>query len=212
MRAASREFAKMGALGISIFTASGDDGTGKQGFWQCKAFDPTWPASSPYVTAVGGTYLSQKEEIGWSSSGGGYSSVFSRPDYQNDAAAGYEKSGAKFPSSSLYDANGRMTPDVSALSTNFRTLALGAYGCISGTSAATPVFAGLVAKIIAESGKPVGFVNPALYASIGKLGYDVTEGNNKVQGCPAGFNAAKGYDCVTGLGTPTYDALKSILM
>lgn len=215
MHAASREFAKMGTLGISIFAASGDDGTGKQGFWGCKKFDPTWPASSPWVTAVGGTYRTLGKEVGWSSSGGGYSAIFKRPDYQSEAAEGYEKSGVKFPSGSLYNASGRLTPDVSALSTNFRTLSLGAYGCISGTSAATPVFAGLVAKINADlerSGKaPVGFVNPTLYAHHGDIGYDVTAGNNKVQGCPSGFNAAEGFDCVTGLGTPTYESLKSIL-
>jgi len=215
MEAASREFAKMGAIGISIFAASGDEGTGKQGFWSCKKFDPTWPASSPWVTAVGGTYLSSGTEIGWGSSGGGYSSVFGRPSYQDAAAASYAKSGATFPNANLYNSSGRLTPDVSALSTNYRTLALGAYGCISGTSASTPVFAGLVATINAELGKngkaPVGFINPTLYAKRQNIGFDVTEGNNKADGCSTGFNAAPGYDCVTGLGTPTYDALKSLL-
>merc|ERR1711871_1201085 len=197
----------MGTLGISIFAASGDEGTGKQGFWKCAKFDPTWPASSPYVTAVGGTYLSDGTEIGWGYSGGGYSAIFGRPEYQNEAVSAYESSGAPFPSSSLYNASGRCTPDVSALSTNFRTIAIGAYGCISGTSAATPVFAGLVAKINADlqhSGKPpVGFINPTLYKSGAQtIGFDVVSGDNKAQGCPAGFSATQGFDCVTGLGSP----------
>jgi subtilase family serine protease len=60
--AANDEFKKMATMGISIFTASGDAGTGKQGVFGCKKFDPTWPASSPWVTAVGGTYANAAEE------------------------------------------------------------------------------------------------------------------------------------------------------
>ena len=216
MKAASREFAKLGALGISLFAASGDDGTGKQGFWTCKKFDPTWPASSPYVTAVGGTYLDSSEEVGWSSSGGGFSDVFPSPSYQRAAIKKYLSSAVPMPSATLYNSSGRATPDVSALSTNYRTLALGAYGCISGTSAATPVFAGLVSTINAELAKagkqPVGFINPALYAGGTSVGFDVVKGNNKVSGCPSGFSAAPHFDCVTGLGTPLYGTMRQILM
>ena len=67
MQAANTEFQKMALLGISVFAASGDDGTGKQGTFRCKAFDATYPASSPYVTAVGGTYLDKDTQVehGW---------------------------------------------------------------------------------------------------------------------------------------------------
>ena len=144
MHAANIEFAKMGLKGHTVLTASGDDGTGGQGglFSPCKRFDPTWPTSSPYVTSVGGTYLDSTNggtEIGWSFSGGGFSAVFERPSYQNEAVGAYVKD-ATLPPASLFNASGRATPDVSALSTNFKTLAKGAYGCLSGTSAATPVF------------------------------------------------------------------------
>merc|ERR1719483_1847818 len=71
MQAANAEFMKMGLKGISILTASGDDGTGKQGMFRCSHFDTNWPASSPYLTTVGGTYYSSGSEIGWSDSGGG---------------------------------------------------------------------------------------------------------------------------------------------
>ena len=59
-------------------SASGDDGTGKQGFLHCKSFDATWPASSPFVTAVGATYLDEASdtEVGWADSGGGFSAIF----------------------------------------------------------------------------------------------------------------------------------------
>ena len=46
MTAASTCFQKLGTMGVSIFVASGDAGTGKQGLFLCKAFDPVWPASS----------------------------------------------------------------------------------------------------------------------------------------------------------------------
>jgi tripeptidyl-peptidase-1 len=56
MTSATACFQKLGLQGISIFAASGDVGTGKQGgFFSCKKFDPEWPAACPYVTAVGGT-------------------------------------------------------------------------------------------------------------------------------------------------------------
>lgn len=131
------------------------------------------PASSPYVTSVGGTYLSTArtvskyrsssnsnedaaEEIGWSDSGGGFSAVFVRPQYQDIAVSRYISS-TTLPSAELFNASGRATPDVSALATNYRVLSSGAYGCLSGTSAATPVFAGIISRInsmLLEQGKP----------------------------------------------------------
>jgi len=81
----------MGAAGISIFVASGDAGTGKQGMFGCKKFAPVWPASSPWITAVGGTYLADGVENGWNGSGGGFSAVHARPAYQEASASAYLK-------------------------------------------------------------------------------------------------------------------------
>jgi tripeptidyl-peptidase-1 len=203
----------MGMQGVTVMTASGDDGTGNTGFFGCKKFDPTWPASSPYVTSVGGTSLEQ-DETGWKDSGGGFSSIFQRPNYQDVRVGSYIKT-TKLPDAQYFNVSGRGTPDVAALATNYRLLTKGAWGCLSGTSAATPVFSGLISLIndeLVAAGKPtVGFINPTLYQSDG-LGFDVLEGENTKFPCRAGFIAQKGWDAVTGLGTPLMENLKKILI
>lgn len=221
MQAGSDCFQKMGVQGITVFTASGDGGTGKQGTFSCKAFDPNWPGTCPYITTVGGTYLESGTENGWSGSGGGFSAVFPRPAWQDKAVAAYMQS-ATLPSSDLYTADGCAKPDIAAVATNYKVASAGGFhGTLTGTSASSPAFAGMVAVIndlLVDSGKPtVGFINPALYAaaeagSADFLGFDVVTGNNKHSGCDAGFSAVEGWDAVTGLGTPLFQNLKSLLM
>ena len=220
---ANVEFAKMGMQGVTIITASGDAGTGNTGFFGCKKFDPTWPASSPYVTSVGGTVLEQDEtETGWKDSGGGFSSVWGRPKYQDTHVEHYIQT-TTLPDAQYFNVSGRGTPDVAALATNYRLLTLSSWGCLSGTSAATPVFSGLISLIndqLVAVGKPtVGFINPTLYAAAAAaesgdddaLGFDVLVGENTKSPCKAGFIAQKGWDAVTGLGTPLMENLKKIL-
>ena len=85
--------------------------------------------------------------------------MFARPPYQ-DAAVKRYLSSSTLPPASYFNASGRATPDVSALSTNFKLLSSGSYGCLSGTSAATPVFAGIISRInnmlLAQGKPPVG--------------------------------------------------------
>ena len=85
---------------------------------------------------------------------------------------------------------------------------------IGGTSASAPVFAAILNRIneerIAVGKSTVGFVNPTLYANPQVL-HDITVGNNSGCGTP-GFFAAKGWDPVTGLGTPNYKAMLSLYM
>lgn len=212
-------FQKLGLLGVSVLAASGDDGTGKQGTIFCKKFDPTWPASSPYVTAVGATYIAPTTlvEVGWDYSGGGFSALWARPSWQESAASAYlQNQGSQLPPAKLFNASGRATPDIAAVGTNFVTFSGGAKaGTISGTSAATPTVAGMVSVINdlrAAAGKPpVGFLNSVLYAAGPTLGFDPTTGNNKDSDCPRGFQGAKGWDPVTGLGTPLFPVLKALL-
>eukprot|EP00759_Apiculatamorpha_spiralis_P016234 PhF_6_TR22540/c0_g1_i1/m.32033/K01279/TPP1, CLN2; tripeptidyl-peptidase I len=212
--AVNAEFMKLGSMGVSIFASSGDDGTGSQGVLSCQKFDPNYPASLPYVTAVGGTYANTTSgpEIGWQSSGGGFSAVFTAPPYQTSAIAAYVKN-TSLPPATLWTSGGRGTPDVSAMSTNFEVFTFG-WGKESGTSAASPTFASVISLINDQrlhSGKPaLGFLNPALY-KLGKVGADPISGNNQYGSCPAGFSAAKGWDAITGLGTPDFKFLSEKL-
>jgi tripeptidyl-peptidase-1 len=208
---------KLGLLGVSVLAASGDVGTGSTGVFDCGTFDTNWPASSPYVTAVGATLSMQQsfgDEQGWDGSGGGFSTYFSRPSWQSAAVEGYLTNGnVTLPPNQYWNSTGRALPDVAALGTNFEVYSEG-WGLETGTSAATPTFAAIITRINgqrASNGRPaLGFLNPTLY-QLGRVGADVTEGNNINPSCPAGFNAAPGWDPVTGLGTPNYDFLLASL-
>ena len=89
---------------------------------------------------------------------------------------------------------------------------------VAGTSASTPVFAGVVAKLnevrLAKGAAPLGFLNPLLY-KVGAAGTgfnDVTQGRNCGQGsCRGneGFPALAGWDAATGWGSPNYEELKA---
>ncbi|KAI1043517.1 hypothetical protein LB505_010162 [Fusarium chuoi] len=88
------------------------------------------------------------------------------------------------------------------------------YGLISGTSAATPLFASIVTLINEQrlkAGKsPVGFINLVMYQNP-QIFNDITKGNN--EGCGTkGFSAVPGWDPVTGLGTPKYPAMLKLFM
>jgi tripeptidyl-peptidase-1 len=83
-----------------------------------------------------------------------------------------------------------------------------------GTSAAAPIFASVVnlinEKRIKDGKGPVGFVNPVLYANPEVLN-DITNGTNP--GCGTnGFGASKGWDPLTGLGTPDYTRMLDLFM
>merc|ERR1711862_1013346 len=134
---------KVGARGISLLFASGDEGA------NCKAgkYKPETPASSPFVTTVGGTAPASgfpnpgsEKAVGLSS--GGFSDYWGMPDYQKDAVAGYlAQSG--LPSPSLgYNTSGRAYPDIAAQATNF---CVTPFGCgVSETSCASPTAGGII--------------------------------------------------------------------
>ncbi|KZP30476.1 subtilisin-like protein, partial [Athelia psychrophila] len=210
-------FATLGARGVSILFSSGDDGVGDG---DCKsnngtnkvAFQPNFPASCPFVTAVGATYKIGPE-VGIDFSAGGFSNYFSTPSYQTTATATFIKSlGTKY--AGLYNASGRGIPDVSAQGNAFDIVLGGSVTSVSGTSASGPTFAAIVALLndyrISEGKAPLGFLNPFLYTN-GTAGLtDITSGSNP--GCGTnGFTARAGWDPVTGLGTPNFGKLQALV-
>jgi tripeptidyl-peptidase-1 len=219
---------QLGARGVSIIFASGDTGVGSA----CQTNDgknttrflPIFPASCPYVTSVGGTYRVEPEyAVDFSS--GGFSDRWERPWWQEEAVDGYLKQlGDRWQG--LYNPRGRGFPDIAAQGRNFRVYDKGRDTRVSGTSASAPVIAGIIALLNAaklEAGqRPLGFLNPWLYqvAAPEAAFTDIVNGGSKgctgidiYSGLPApvvpyaSWNATKGWDPVTGLGTPQFDKL-----
>jgi len=218
MQRVNVEFMKTTLRGITILFASGDDGAAcKKG----KVFDPAFPASSPWVTTVGGTGFSNPFSVGpefaYEISGGGFSNVFSTPDYQKEHVDTYFHIGSKIPPAQYYNKTGRAYPDIAALCRHFwvvnnRVPAPG----VMGTSASTPTVAGIISMLNEHrlhANKPVmGFLNPFLYQNAHAL-YDVTSGCN--EGClphDKGFCAGAKWDPVTGNGSPNYPELVKAAM
>jgi len=216
MKRVNTEFMKAGVRGLSILFASGDDGAGCHYFNDSSyTFEPDFPASSPYVTTVGGTEFtstfSDIDEKANDISGGGFSNVFTMPDYQVDVVQGYLNS-TKLPEASLFNPKMRAYPDVAAMSDDFWIIISRLLMNVAGTSAATPTVAGMIAlanDARMNAGKPaLGFLNPFIYQNP-QIFYDITVGNN--QACwlddLEGYNVAKGWDPVTGFGSPDYNRL-----
>jgi subtilase family serine protease len=189
---------------------------------------PSWPASSPWVTAVGATrFLDDQVGNGEAAvniedhfgSGGGFSDMFDAPAWQKHAVSKYfstvDPTSLPDPKVASYTKTGRATPDVGALGTGYTLIVHGqVQPGVGGTSASAPVFAALVSLLNdarSQAGKPaMGFLNPFIYQNEAAF-YDVTVGSNKIGrgGAPllAGSNCSKGWDPVTGVGTPIYPKL-----
>ncbi|KAL7945381.1 peptidase S8/S53 domain-containing protein [Trichoderma barbatum] len=205
------EWMKLGLQGVTVIAASGDGGVGGFGGFGCPggAFETISPVDCPYVTAVGATNITatrvggkvKMTEQAARFSGGGFSNIFGTPSYQADAAGRYNR-------------GGRGYPDVSAVGQNFIIWVGNGTMLAQGTSASAPVFAGMITRInsfrMNAGRKPVGFINPMLYQHREAFN-DITSGHN--QGCnTTGFSAVKGWDPITGLGTPDYSKLKEVFL
>jgi len=174
---------KLGLRGITIVVASGDDGVANFGArsdpTQC-GFTPSFPATSPYVTAVGATQGVESgtqeqpclaNNDGGITTGGGASIYFSRPSYQYGFVQNYLnqlKARGTLPDTTLWNVNGRMYPDVAIAGHNYPIQVGGATYTGSGTSASAPVFAAMVSLIngqrVANGKSTVGFLNAHIYA------------------------------------------------
>lgn len=231
MDACNVQFQKIGAMGISILFASGDQGVvGRTGLQDDGKYHPDFPASSPFITAVGGTDLAKASVIGaekaWSDGGGGFSDHFAMPSYQADAVASYLKAlddAGLRPDEAVFNKTGRAYPDIAAMAGEQNAYCVsmpGAFGQpnmtgVAGTSAACPVVAGLIARINAQraaAGKPnMGFLNPFIYQNAAAFN-DVSLGSVKGNESVTGFAALAGWDAATGFGTPNFPKLLDAAM
>jgi subtilase family serine protease len=167
--------------GIAVTVSSGDNGFGVE-----------FPASSPHVTAVGGTSLSHSTnsrgwaESAWSGAGSGCSTVYAKPTWQTDTGCSRR---------TVADVSAVADPNtgVAVFAPNGRRSAWLVFG---GTSVAAP----LVAGIYGVNGGAVNHGNDP-YRHTGTL-YDVTSGSNGSCGGTYLCTAVAGYDGPTGLGTP----------
>lgn len=219
-------FMKAGTRGLSILFASGDQGVcGREGcgIITHARFHPDFPGGSPYVTAVGGTDFAGSDigdETAWSDSGGGFSDTFDIPDFQKTAVAAYKASAdADLPPQNLWNNTGRGYPDIAALGGQKAPYCVnvgGMFEGVAGTSAASPVAAGVFALLnglrSSQNKAPLGFLNPFIYQNPTAFN-DVTSGVNTGSAMRKyGFKAIKGWDAATGWGTPNYEALAKVVM
>jgi len=201
MQSFDSAFQVAGAMGISVCVASGDNGSSDGvGDGQDHV---DFPASSPHVLACGGTRLQvsaarvTSESVwndgsGGGATGGGFSSVFAVPDWQ----------------ASVVPRNFRGVPDVAGDAdpqSGYQIFVDGQQEVFGGTSAVAPLWAGLIARLNQALGKPLGFLNPLLYAESPGTLNDIVTGNN------GSFSAAAGWDPCTGLGSPNGEKLLSAL-
>jgi kumamolisin len=216
-------------MGITICISSGDDGSGDQVTDGAAHID--FPSSSPNVLSVGGTMLVKSgaavNEVTWfeapgtragggGATGGGVSTVFPRPAFQN----------VKIKSVNPNSIDGRVIPDTSALAGEplYDLIFVGNDAPNGGTSASAPLWAALIARINAKlpTAKQQRFLTPLLYENgsagqpLGKTcSRDITTGGNTSSPQPGkGYKAAPGFDAVTGWGVPDgmklLDALAAI--
>jgi len=183
---------------------------------------PTWPASSPYVTAVGGTRSSGGKQVAEPQSTGGFSYRWPRPTYQEKSVSAYlEKNGSiPLPQSISFNAKGRAFPDVSAMFEKYQVVTglFGGTRSMGGTSASTPVVAGIVSLLndlrLQRGSSTLGFLNPLLYQHPQALN-DITDGpdNGACQKASGGhgFPPATGWDGPTGLGEPNYQKMAEVV-
>ncbi|KUJ07644.1 tripeptidyl-peptidase 1 precursor [Mollisia scopiformis] len=227
-----KQFAQLGARGVSVLFASGDRGVGINNTCisndgkNTTTFVPLFPSGCPYVTTVGATHQFEPEVVAFRpgyfgadgayreiySSGGGFSNYFETPRYQARVVREYVKN-LNGLYDGLYNKGGRAYPDLAAQGQYFAYVWNGTEGVISGTSASTPLMSGIISLVnddLLSNGKaPLGFLNPWLYTRGYKGFTDITSGS--AAGCGVdGFNATEGWDPVTGFGTPIFPLLTDL--
>lgn len=224
MQRLSDDLQKAALQGITVMISSGDDGSGYStrqgdngGLFGGDKVSPSYPASIPWVVAVGSTYFisgtsGEQQATTQFGSGGGFSWDFPAPSYQQAAVNSYLSSTSLPPTKYAYAAWGRGSPDVSLLGEQFTVEVNGGLEAVGGTSASSPSFAALVSLLnevcLKASGKSLGFANPLFYQNAGAF-TDVTKGTSGIGGNKKTevWKAQAGWDASTGLGTPKFGDL-----
>jgi kumamolisin len=213
-QAFSELFMEAASMGITVCAATGDHGTANATADQWdNQIHVNHPSSDPYVLACGGTQIVNGQDVVWNdgttlaqggwATGGGISIKFPVPSYQN---------GIQMPNSLQSGTPGRGLPDISGSATDYYVRVDSGEGASGGTSAVTPLIASLVVLLNQATGKPLGFLNPFLYAhGTNGITTDVVSGTNAIAQTVAGYQAGPGWDPCTGWGTPIGTAILSAL-
>jgi MYXO-CTERM domain-containing protein len=192
------------STGILTVAASGDDGYLDE---EEGADAPNFPASSPYVLAVGGTTMkgpSPFSEIVWNDSSGsggsGCSTEFAMPSWQSSSGFSFGtckmRASVDVSAAAEFDPGGIASYDQDD----------GGWNSVVGTSAASP----LVAAIMVRLGLAGTDNHALLYSHISAFN-DITSGDDySACGGSVMCTAAKGWDGPTGLGTPNGTALLAL--
>ncbi|HUN26747.1 MAG TPA: protease pro-enzyme activation domain-containing protein [Steroidobacteraceae bacterium] len=212
-------FQDAATLGISVLVSSGDSGAKVESNTQAQT---SFPATDPWVLACGGSTIGEVsgpsfDEYVWNdtfgqnsgATGGGISPHFPVPSYQAPLEP---------PKNIVSGRPGRGIPDVAgnASPNSGYPQVIAGEGSENGggTSAVAPLYAGLLARINANLGRSVGFINPQLYQYAGSLCRDIAgppgptnNSYDRVKGYPAGV----GWNACTGFGSLKGTALQSVL-
>lgn len=201
--------------GQTFVASSGDNGSypcnaSANGAYGSKTIlSVSYPASSPYVAAVGGTTLNTDtsdnyvSETSWPYSGGGTSTAEATPSWQTGAHR-------QVPDLA-FDADWDKSPIIFYL-TKSSTSGVGTSGYYAngGTSLAAPLFSGSWARLESANANAIGFAPPAIYAYAKSTTtplplHDVASGTN------GGYSATKGYDLATGWGSFDIQAVANFI-
>jgi tripeptidyl-peptidase-1 len=174
--------------------------------------------SEGFECAASGDEVAVSFDQSYFASGGGFSWYSPMPSYQTQAVSSYLNSGVTLPPASYYNNTNRGFPDVSAIGSAC-LIYDGGPTPVGGTSCSAPIFGGVMGLLnnwlTANGQAPLGFLNPFLYkmqSECSNCFQDITSGDNLCteDGCSSsceGFYCAKGWDPVSGLGTPNAGAM-----
>ena len=219
-------FQQAAAMGITVFASAGDWGAYDQALPQTSPYGGAiYPSTDPFVTGVGGTTLYMQTSSGylqrpfanatgtygtetaWSwnnfwywATGGGNSTIYSKPYWQY--GEGVPMAGPRGAPDVAWDAD---------VQTGVLVYVNGVFYTVGGTSVGSPSWSGSMALIDQRAGQSLGYINPYLYSILNnqtlysKAFHDVTVGDNNP------YQASKGWDPLTGVGSPNIGELSAIL-